>query len=137
MRPRPLCCGLPRRRHRRSSAAQKRGAATAVIRGDTAAGMTAPGVAAAMVVSVVTVGVATPTTAAKETVAAEAEKARLGAVVTREAVRILDEVAGAVAAALREAAVDDGTARGVVPLVTVPLSARPRLQARTAPRPLW
>ena len=37
-------------------------------------------------------------------------------VVTREAVRILDEVAGAVAAALGEAAVDDETARGVVPL---------------------
>ena len=47
----------------------------------------------------------------------------------------LDEVAGAVAAALGEAAVVDETARGVVPLVTVPLSARPRLQARTAARP--
>ena len=55
-------------------------------------------------------------------------------VVTREAVRILDEVAGAVAAALGEAAVDDETARGVVPPVAVPLSARPRLQARTAAR---
>ena len=55
-------------------------------------------------------------------------------VVAPEAVRILDEVAGAVAAALGEAAVDDETARGVVPPVAVPLSARPRLQARTAAR---
>ena len=58
-------------------------------------------------------------------------------VVTREAVRILDEVAGAVAAALGEAAVDDGTARDVVPLVTLHLSARPRLQARTAAGSRW
>ena len=67
----------------------------------------------------------------------EAEEARLVEVEAREAVRILDEVAGAVAAALGEAAVDVETARGVVPLVTVPLSARPRLQARTAARSLW
>ena len=87
-------------------------------------------------VVVVTVGVATPTTAAEGTAAAEAEKARPGQVVARDAVRSLDEVAGAVAAALGEAAVDDGTAREVVPLVTVPLSARPRLQARTAARSL-
>ena len=58
-------------------------------------------------------------------------------VVTREAVRILDEVAAAVVAARGEAAMDDETARGVVPLVTVPLSARPRLHARTAARSLW
>ena len=67
----------------------------------------------------------------------EAEEARLVEVVTREAVRILDEVASAVTAALGEAVADDGTARGVVPLVTVPLSARPRLEARTAARSLW
>ena len=77
--------------------------------------------ATAMVVAVVTVGVATPTTAAERTAAAEAEEVRLVEVVAREAVRILDEVAGAVAAALGEAAVDDETARGVVPLVTVHL----------------
>ena len=57
--------------------------------------------------------------------------------VTREAVRISDEVTGAVSAALGEAAVDDKTAREVVLLVTVPLSARPRRQARTAARSLW
>ena len=93
-------------------------------------------VAAMVEVVVVTVGVATPTTAAEGTAAAEAEEARLVEVLTREAVRILDEVAGAVAAALGEAAVDDETARGVVTLATVPLSAGPRLQARTAPRSL-
>ena len=102
-----------------------------------ASGVVAPEVVAAMVVAVVTVGVATPTTAAEEAAAAEAEEARLVEGVTREAVRILGEVAGAVATALGEAAVDDGTARGVVPLATVPLSARPRLQARTAARSLW
>ena len=96
--------------------------------------MAAPGVAAAMVVAVVTVGVATPTTAAEETV--EAEEARLVDVVAREPARILVEVTGAVAIALVEAAVDDETARGVVPLVPVPLSARLRLQARTAVRSL-
>ena len=84
----------------------------------------------------VTVGVAAPTTAAEGTAAAEAQ-ARLVEVVARDAVRILDEVAGAVAADLGEAAVDDGTAREVVPLVTVPLSACPRLQARTTARSPW
>ena len=108
---------------------------TAAVRRTTAAGMAAPGVTAAMVVTVVTVGVATPTTAAEETV--EAEEARLVEAVAREPVRLSDEVAGAVAAALGEAAVVDETARGVVPLVTVPLSARPRLQARTAARSPW
>ena len=88
-----------------------------------------------MVVAVVSVGVEAPTTAAEETV--EAEEARLVEVVAREAVRSLDEAAGAVAAALGEASVDDETAREVVPLVTVPPSARPRLQTRTAPRSLW
>ena len=108
---------------------------TAAMKGTTAAGMAAPGVTAAMVVAVVTVGVATPTTAAEETV--EAEEARLVEAVAREPVRLSDEVAGAVAAALGEAAVVDETARGVVPLFTVPLSARLRLQARTAARSLW
>ena len=108
---------------------------TAAIAWATAAGMEAPGVAATMVVAVVTVGVATPTTAEEETVGAE--EARLVEVVARAAVRILDEATGAVAAALGEAAVDDETARGVVPLVPVPLSARLRLQARTAARSLW
>ena len=108
---------------------------TAAVRRTTAAGMAAPGVTAAMVVTVVTVGVATPTTAAEETV--EAEEARLVEAVAREPVRLSDEVAGAVAAALGEAAVVDETARGVVPLVPVPLSARLRLQARTAARSLW
>ena len=67
----------------------------------------------------------------------EAEEARLVEAVAREPVRLSDEAAGAVAAALGEAAVVDETARGVVPQVTVPLSARPRLQARTAARSLW
>ena len=97
--------------------------------------MAAPGVTAAMVVAVVTVEVATPTTAAEETV--EAEEARLVEAVAREPVRLSDEVAGAVAAALGKAAVVDETARGVVPLVPVPLSARLRLQARTSARSLW
>ena len=97
--------------------------------------MAAPGVTAAMVVTVVTVGVATPTTAAEKTV--QAEGARLVEAVGREPVRLLDEVAKEVAAALGEAAVDDETARGVVPLFTVPISARLRLQARTAARSLW
>ena len=97
--------------------------------------MAAPGVAAAMVVAVVTVGVETLTTAAEETV--EAEEARLVEVVAREAVRIVDEAAGAVTASLGEAPVDDETVRRVVPVVTVPLSARPRLHGRTAARSLW
>ena len=97
--------------------------------------MAAPGVTAAMVVTVVTVGVVTPTTAAEETV--EAEETRLVDVVAREPARILVEVTGAVATALREAAVDEETARGAVQLVPVPLSARLRLQARTAARSLW
>ena len=59
--------------------------------------------------------------------------------VARDAVKgDLNEVAGAVAAALGEVAVDDGTAREVVRLDTVlPPSARPRLQARTAARSPW
>ena len=97
--------------------------------------MAAPWVTVSMVVAVITVGVATPTTAAEETV--EAEEARLVEAVAREPVRLSDEVAGAVAAALGDAAVVDETARGVVPLATVPLSARPRFQARTAARTLW
>ena len=102
-----------------------------------APGLVAPRLAAAMVeVAAVTVGVATPTTAAEGTTATEAEEARLGEVVARGVVRCLDEVAGAVAAALGEAAVDDGTAREVAQRVTVILSARPRLQARTAERSL-
>ena len=98
-------------------------------------GMEAPGVAAAMVVAVVTVGVATPTTVAGETV--EAEEARLVELVAREPVRRLDEATGAVAAALGEAAVVNKTARGVVPLFTVPISGRLRFQARTAAKSLW
>ena len=98
-------------------------------------GMEAPGVAAAMVVAVVTVGVATPTTVAGETV--EAEEARLVELVAREPVRRLDEATGAVAAALGEAAVDDETARGVVPLVTVHPSARLPLEVRTAATSRW
>ena len=62
MKLRPLCCGQPRRRPRKSFAAQNNGAATAVMSGITDMVVVAPGVAAAMVVAVVTVGVATPTT---------------------------------------------------------------------------
>ena len=93
----------------------------------------APGVAAAMVeVAVVTVRVATPTTAVEGTVVAEAEEARLRQVVVQDAVQgLVDEAAGAVAPALGEVAVDDRTAREVVRLETVLLSARPRLQAWT------
>ena len=105
------------------------------MRGTTAAGMAAPGVTAAVVVAVVTVGVATPTTAAEEMV--EAEEARLVEAVARQPFRPLDEVTREVAAALGEAAVVGETARGVVLLVTVALSARPRFQARTAVRSLW
>ena len=90
---------------------------TAAIGWTTAAGMTAPGVTAAMVVTVVTVGVATPTTAAEETV--EAEEARLVEAVAPEPVRLSDEVAGAVAAALGEVVGNDGTVLGVDTLVTV------------------
>ena len=80
-RPRIQSYGQPLRRHRRSSAAQKDGAATTVIRGVTtvrmaAPGVVAPGVAAAMVeVAVVTVGVAAPTTAAEGTAVVETEEA--------------------------------------------------------------
>ena len=80
-------------------------------------------------------GVATPTIATEGTV--EAEEARLVEAVAREPVRRSDEVAGAVAAALGEVAMVDETARGVVPRVPVPLSARLRLQARAAARSLW
>ena len=102
--------------------------------------MVAPEVAAAMVeVTVVTVGVSTPTTAAEGTAAAEAEEACLGQLVVPDAVQgLVNEVAGAVAAALGEVAVDDGTAREVVRLDTVPpLSGCPRLRARTATRSPW
>ena len=82
---------------------------------------------------------ATPTTAVEEATAsvAEEEEARQVEGVTRDAARILNEVTGAVAAALGEAAGDDETARRVVPLVTAHLSARPRLQVRTAETPRW
>ena len=84
---------------------------------------------AAMVVAVVTVGVATPTTATEETV--EAEEARLVEAVAREPVRLSDEAAGTVAAALGESAVVDETAHGVVPLVKAQPSARLPFQVRT------
>ena len=135
MRLRPWCCGKPRRRPWRSFAEPKSGTATAVMSGVTAMEMEAPGVAAAMVVAVVTVGMATSTTAVEEAAVTEAEEARLVEGVSREAARIFDEVPGAVTAALGEAAGDDETARVVVPRITVHLSARPRLQVRTAARP--
>ena len=81
--------------------------------------------------------VATPNTAADQAAAAEAEAPRMVEGMTGEAVRILDEVAWAVAAALGEAVVDDDTAREVVPLVTVPPSACLRVQGRTAARSPW
>ena len=137
MRPKPRCCGQPHRRPWRSPAAQKSGAATVEMKETTAAGMAALGVAAAIVVEVVTVGVATPTTAVEESTAAKADEARLVEGVNREAARILDEVIEAVAAALGEAAGDDETVRGVVPLVTLHLSARRPLQVRTPATPRW
>ena len=98
--------------------------------------MAAPGVTTAMVVAVVTVGVATPTTAAEETV--EAEEARLVEAVAREPVRLSDEAAGTVAAALGEAAVVDETAHGVVPLVkALKPSARLPFQVRTTETSRW
>ena len=95
----------------------------------------APGVAAAMVVAVVTVGVATPTTAVEEATAAE--EARLVEAATREAARTLGAVTEVAAAVLGEAAGDDGTARGVVPLVTAQPLAHPPLQVRTAATSRW
>ena len=92
-------------------------------------------VTAATVVAVVTVGVATPTTAAEETV--EAEEARLVEAVAREPVRLSDEAAGTVAAALGEAAVVDETAHGVVPLVKSQPSARLPFQVRTTETSRW
>ena len=100
-------------------------------------GMEAPGVAATMVMAVVPVGVATPTSAVEEATAAEAEKARLVEGATREAARVLDAVTEVVAAALGEAAGDDETAQGVVPLVTVHPPARPPFQVRTAATSRW
>ena len=91
--------------------------------------------AAAIVVEVVTVGVATPTTAVEEATAAE--EARLVEAATREAARTLGAVTEVAAAVLGEAAGDDGTAHGVVPLVTVHPSARPPLQVRTAVTSRW
>ena len=76
-------------------------------------GVAAPGVVTPGVAdghcgnTVVTVGVAAPTTAAEGTAV---EEARLMEVVARDAVRRLDDVTGGVAAALGEAAVDEGTA---------------------------
>ena len=93
--------------------------------------------AATMVVAVVPVGVATPTTVVEEATAAEAEKARLVEGATREAARILDAVTMVAAAALGEVAGDDQTAQGVVPLITVHLSARPPLLVRTAATSRW
>ena len=54
---------------------------------------------------VVTVGVAAPTTAAEGTAAADAKEARLVVVAAPDAVGRLDEEAGAVIGALREAEV--------------------------------
>ena len=65
----------------------------------------------------------------------EAEEARLVKAVAREPVRLSDEVAGAVAAALGEAAVVDETAHGVVPLVTAQPSAPS--QVRTTETSRW
>ena len=81
--------------HDEAQAPMLRPTPTVAIGWTTAVGVLATGVAAAMVkvAVVVTVGVATPTTAAEGTAAVEAEEARLVKVVTREAVRILDEVA--------------------------------------------
>ena len=70
-------------------------------------------------VAVVTVGVAAPTTTAEGTAAAEADETHLGEVVAPDAVRLLDEITGAVAAALGEAAVVDETVLGVETLMTV------------------
>ena len=86
--------------HDEAKAPMLRPTPTAAIGWTTAVGVLATGVVAAMVVAVVTVGMATPTTAAEEAAAAKAEAARLVEGVTREAVRILDEVTGAVATAL-------------------------------------
>ena len=92
-------------------------------------GVVAPGVVSA------TVGVATPTTTAGVTAVAEAEEARLGLVMARDAAKGVasEEATGAVAAALGVAMVEDGTAREDVPTGTArrPPSARLRPRART------
>ena len=116
MRPKRRFYGQPRRRPRRISAARKSGASTAAMAETTAAGMAATGVAAGMMVEVVMVGVATLTTAVEEATAPE--EARLVAMVTRETARTSGEVPEVADAVLGEAAGDDGTAHGVVPLVT-------------------
>ena len=85
-----------------------------------------------------TVGVATPTTAAGVTAVPEAEEARLGLVVTRDAAKgaASDKATGVVAQAPGEATVDGGTAREAVQLGMAlrPLRARRRPRARTTGR---
>ena len=81
---------------------------------------------------------ATPTAAAVVTAVPEAEKARLGLVVAWDAAKgaTSGEETGAVVAAPGEETVDGGTAREAVQLgmAPPPLSARPRLRARTTAR---
>ena len=135
MRPKRRFYAQPRRRPRRNSAARRRGAATAAMAETTGAGMAATGLAAGMKVEVVMVGVATLNTAVEEVTAAE--EARLVEAATREAARTSGEVTEVADAVLGEAAGDDGTAHGVVPLVTAQPSARPPLQVRTAATSRW
>ena len=101
----------------------------------TAARMAATGVAAGMMVEMVMVGVATLTTAVEEATAAE--EARLVAAATRETARTSGEVTEVADAVLGEAAGDDGTAHGVVPLITAQPSARLSFQVRTTETSRW
>ena len=111
------------------------------------AGVVSPGAMAPWVVDATVevaaekIGVATPTTTAGATSVAEAEQARLGLTVARDAVKgpASVEATGVVTAALGEI-VDGGMAREAVPTGTArrPPSARPLLRARTtARRPWW
>ena len=101
-------------------------------------GVVVPGVVAATVVVAAEKVVATPTTAAGVTAVAEAEEARVGLAVARDAATgaASDEVTEAVASALGEATVDGRTAREAVQpgMARRPPSARLRPRARTTAR---
>ena len=95
-------------------------------------------VAATVVVAAEKVVVVTPTTAVGVTAVAEAEEARVGLAVARDAATgaASDEVTEAVASALGEATVDGRTAREAVQpgMARRPPSARLRPRARTTAR---
>ena len=95
----------------------------AITESTTTVGVVALGVVA-LEVTATKVGVAAPTTTLGVTAVAEAEEARLGLLVARDVAKgaAWDEATGVVAAALREATLDGGTAREVVQLGMSPVS---------------